>query len=162
MSFNPDPSKRAVELRFSTRKAQVNHPDIFFNGVSVDKVTTHEHLGIILDSKLSLEAHIKARKSIGLLRMLSKYLPRNALCQVYKSYFRSQLDYGDVIYHNPYKTNDLFRSSYLPSWMEKLETVQICCCFSCHSLVLGGEPLVKNFIMSLDGNPLIAEDGVGV
>ena len=58
------------------------------------------------------------------LRMLSKYLPRNALCQVYKSYVRSQLDYGDVIYHNPCKTNDLFRSSCLPSWMEKLESVQ--------------------------------------
>ena len=41
MSFNPDPSKRAVELRFSTRKAQIQHPDIFFNGGPVDKVTTH-------------------------------------------------------------------------------------------------------------------------
>ena len=129
MSFNPDPSKRAVELRFSTRKEQVQHPDIFFNGVPVDKVTTHKHLGLTLDSKLSFEAHIKAtiskaRKAIGLLRMLSKYLPRNALCQVYKSYVRSQLDYGDVVYHNPSKTNDLFCSSYLPSWMEKLESVQ--------------------------------------
>ena len=129
MSFNPDPSKRAVELRFSTRKAQVQHPDIFFNGVPVDKVTTHKHLGLTLDSKLSFEAHIKAtiskaRKGIGLLRMLSKYLPRNALCQVYKSYVRSQLDYGDVIYHNPSKTNDLFCRSYLPCWMEKLESVQ--------------------------------------
>ena len=54
MSFNPDPSKRAVKLRFSTRNAQVHHPDIFFTGVPVDKVTTHKHLGIILDSKLSL------------------------------------------------------------------------------------------------------------
>ena len=85
MSFNPDPSKRAVELRFSTRKAQVQHPDIFFNGVPVDKVTTHKHLGLTLDSKLSFEAHIKAtiskaRKGTGLLRMLSKYVPRNALC----------------------------------------------------------------------------------
>ena len=129
MSCNPDPSKRPVELRFSRRKAQVHHPDIFFNGVPVDKVTTHKHLGIILDSKLPLEAHSKAtiskaKKGIGLLRMLSKYLPRNALCQVCKSYVRSQLDYGDVIYHNPCKTNDFFRSSYLPSWMEKLESVQ--------------------------------------
>ena len=56
--------------------------------------------------------------------MLSKYLPRNALCQVYKSYVRSHLDYGDVIYHNPSKTNDLFCRSYLPCWMEKLESVQ--------------------------------------
>ena len=92
--------------------------------------------------------------------MLSKYLPRNALCQIYKSYVRSQLDYGDVVYHNPSKTNDLFCSSYLPSWMEKLESVQ----YAAALAVTGAwrEPLVKNFIMSLDGNPLIVEDGVGV
>lgn len=129
MSFNPDLSKRAVELRFSTRKVQGQHPDIIFNGVAVDKVTTHKHLGLILDSKLSFVPHIKAtisktRKGIGLLRMLSKYLPRNALCQIYKSYVRSHLDYGDVIYHKPSKTNDLFFSSYLSTWMEKLESVQ--------------------------------------
>ena len=129
MSFNPDPSERAVELRFSTRKAQIQHPDIFFHGGPVDKVTTHKHLGIILDSKLSFEAHIKTtisktRKGVGLLRMLSNYLPRDALCQIYKSYVRSQLDYGDVIYHNPSKTNDLFCSSHLSLWMEKIESVQ--------------------------------------
>ena len=87
MSFNPDPSKRAVELRFSTRKVQIQHPDIFFIGIIVDKVTLHKHLGLILDSKLSFEAHIKETisktgKSIGSLKMLSKYLPRNALCQI--------------------------------------------------------------------------------
>ena len=129
MSFNPDLSKRAVELRFSTRKVQGQHPDIIFNVVAVDKVTTHKHLGLILDSKLSFVPHIKAtisktRKGIGLLRMLSKYVPRNALCQIYKSYVRSHLDYGDVIYHKPSKTNDLFFSSYLSTWMEKLESVQ--------------------------------------
>ena len=129
MSFTPDPSKRAVELRFSTRKAQIQHPGIFFNGVPVDKVTIHKHLGITLDSKLSFEAHTKAtlskaRKGIGLLRRLSKYLPRNALYQLYKSYVKSQLDYDDIIYHSPSKTNDLVCSSYLPSWMEKLESVQ--------------------------------------
>ena len=29
MSFYPDPSKRAVELRFSTRRVQIQHPDSF-------------------------------------------------------------------------------------------------------------------------------------
>ena len=43
---------------------------------------------------------------------------------IYKSYVRSHLDYGDVIYHKPSKTNDLFFSSYLSTWMEKLESVQ--------------------------------------
>ena len=92
-------------------------------------MTTQNRLGIILDSKLSFEGQIKATiskaiKGIGVLRMLSEYLPRNAPFQVYKSYVRSQLDYGEVIYHNPSKANDLFCSSYLSSWMEKLESVQ--------------------------------------
>ena len=125
MSFNPDPSKRAVELRLSTRKVQIQHPDVFFNGAIMDKVTLHKHLGFRLDSKLSFAGHIKetiskTRKSIGLLKMLSKYLPSNAPCQIYKSYVRSQLDYGDVIYHNPSNANYIFYST----WMEKLESVQ--------------------------------------
>ena len=91
MSFNPDPFMRAVERRFSTRMVQIQHPNIFISCVLVDKVKTHKHLGIMLDLKLSLEAHFnatisKARRGIGLLQMLSKYLPSNSLCQVYKSY----------------------------------------------------------------------------
>ena len=60
MSYNLGQSKRAVELRFSIRKVQIQHPDIFSNGVPVDKVTINKHLGITLDSKLSFEVHINA------------------------------------------------------------------------------------------------------
>ena len=72
MSFNPDPLKQAVELIFSTKKTEVDHPAIFCNNVPVKKVDEHKHLGIVLDSKLSFSAHIRAaisktRKSIGLL-----------------------------------------------------------------------------------------------
>ena len=67
----------------------------------------HKHLGIILDATLSFSAHIKAaisktRKSIGMLRFLSSYLPRHTLDKLYKLYVRQQLDYGDVIYHIPH------------------------------------------------------------
>ena len=116
----------------------------------------HKHLGLIFDLKLSFAAHIKAtisktRKSIGLLKMLSKHLPRNALCQIYKSYVRSQLDYGDVIYHKHSKTNDLFYSSYLSTWVEKLEPVQ----YSAALVITGawrGTSRGK-VIMCLDGDP---------
>ena len=55
---------------------------ILFNGTPVKKVDEHKHLGRVLDSKLSFAAHKKAaisksRKSIGLLKYLSKYLPRH-------------------------------------------------------------------------------------
>ena len=104
--FNPDPQKQAVELIFSRKKIKADHPDISFNNAPVMKVDEHKQLGIILDSTLSFSAHIKSaisksRKGIGLLKYLSKYLPRHTLNELYKLYVRPHLDYGDVIYHIP-------------------------------------------------------------
>ena len=31
MSFNPDPQKQAVELTFSRKKIEIDHPNILFN-----------------------------------------------------------------------------------------------------------------------------------
>ncbi len=64
----------------------------------------HKHLGIILDSKLDFQSHIreailKARRGIGLIRYLSKFVSRDVLDQMYKLYVRPHLDYGDIIYH---------------------------------------------------------------
>ena len=83
MLFNPDSLKQAVKLKFS-RKIAIDHPSILFNGIHVRKVDEHKHLGIILDSTLSFSVHIKSaisetRKGIGLLRYLSRYLPRHTL-----------------------------------------------------------------------------------
>ena len=84
MSFNPDPQKQAVEPIFSRKRNELDHPVIHFNNISVEKVNEHKHLGIILDPKLSFSAHIrtaisKSRNGIGLLKCLSKYLPRSIL-----------------------------------------------------------------------------------
>ena len=81
MQFNPDKNKQAVVVK-----------------------TEHKHLGMILDSKLSFQSHvreaiIKARKGIGIIRFLSKYVSRDVLDQIYKLYVRPHLDYGDIIYH---------------------------------------------------------------
>ena len=129
MSFNPDPQKQAVELTFSRKKIEVDHPVIRFNDMPVKKVDEHKHLGITLDSKLSFSAHIKSaisktRKGIGLLKYLSKYLPRHTLNELYKLYVRPHLDYGDVIYHIPAKVCEFSQNIILPNLMEKLEAVQ--------------------------------------
>ena len=129
MSFNPDPQKQAVELLLSKKRHGVDHPVILFNDIPVKKVEEHKHLGVILDTKLSFSAHIKAaisktRKGIGLLKYLSKYLPRHTLNELYKLYVRPHLDYGDVIYHIPSKVCEFSQNIILPSLMEKLESVQ--------------------------------------
>ena len=102
---------------------------IHFNNIPVKKVNEHKHLGIILDPKLSFSAHIKtaiskSRKGIGLLKCLSKYLPRSTLNELYKLHVRPHLDYGDVIYHIPAKVCEFSGSITLPNLMEKLESVQ--------------------------------------
>ena len=129
MSFNPDPQKQAVELLLSKKRHEIDHPVILFNSTPVKKETEHKHLGIILDSKLSFSAHIKSaisktRRGIGLLKYLSKHLPRHTLNELYKLYVRPYLDYGDVIYHIPAKVCEFSQNIVLPNLMEKIESVQ--------------------------------------
>ena len=104
LSFNPTNSVK--EVIFSKKRSPVNQPPIFFNDVPVKNVQEQKYLGTISDSELSFASHIKAaisksRQGIGMLRFLSKYLPRHTLNEMYKLYVRPHLDYGDVIYHIP-------------------------------------------------------------
>ena len=62
-----------------------------------------KHLGIILDSKLTFENHLKMvttkiNKTIGLLRKLQNLLPRTVLIKIYIAFVRPLLVYGDVVY----------------------------------------------------------------
>ena len=129
MSFNPDPQKQAVELIFATKRVEMNHPEIHFNNIPVMKVNEHKHLGITLDSKLSFSPHIKAaitktREGVGLLKYLSKYLPRHTLNELFKLYVRPHLEYGDVNYHMPAKVCEFSGNTFVSSLMEMLESVQ--------------------------------------
>ena len=101
-------TKQAVEVTFSRKKISADHPPVLFNNIPVIKMNEHKHLGIILDSKLSFATRIqsiilKCRRGLGMIKFLSRYLPRNTLTELYKLYVRPHLDYGDVIYHIPPK-----------------------------------------------------------
>ena len=111
------------------KRVEVNHPEIRFNNIQVRIGDKHKHIGIILDPKLSFSAHIKAaiskaRKGIGLLKHLSKILPRHTFSELFKQYARPHLDYGDVIYHIPTKAHELSGNIILPSLMDMLESVK--------------------------------------
>ena len=69
--------------------------------------TNHKHLGMILDTKLDFQEHLKDKlskisKTIGLLRRLQKILTRAPLLTIYKPFIRPHLDYGDIIYTKAY------------------------------------------------------------
>ena len=102
MSFNPDPSKQAVEILFTQKRNSTYHPPLFFNNQIVKKVPEHKHLGLILYPQLFFSKHITekigmAHRGIGVLKYLSSYAPIN-------SYVRPRLDYCDIIYHIPSKS----------------------------------------------------------
>ena len=101
MEFDADKSE---EIIFSAKRKQPFHPPIELENQAIVRRNEHKHLGVILDSKLNFqsqvrEAVIKARRGIGLIKCLSKYVSRDVLDQVYKLYVRPHLDYGDIIYH---------------------------------------------------------------
>ena len=59
---------------------------------------------MILDSELNCYSHVKekivnARKAIGVIRFMSRYVTREVLDQMCKLYVRPDLDYGNIIYH---------------------------------------------------------------
>ena len=78
MSFNPEPTKQAVEILFSQKTTKPYHPPLFFNGARVSQVSEHKHLGLILDTKLLFVKHINekikiARKGIGVIKCFKIY-----------------------------------------------------------------------------------------
>ena len=66
----------------------------------------------------------KCRQGIGMLRFLSKYLPRHILNGIYKLYVRPYFGYGDVIYHTRSKICEFSHRVTLTNQMEKLESTQ--------------------------------------
>ena len=102
------PTQQSKQMRFYFRAKKIlpNHPPLLFNGTQVIRVNEQKHLGLILENDLSFEKHLdgkmrKAKRNIGILKHLSKYLPLKTLDQMYKALVRSHLDYCDMIYHIP-------------------------------------------------------------
>ena len=129
MEFNPDPNKQATEVKFSCKKKKPNHPQLSFNGNPVVEVKDQKHLGLTLASNLSFHKHAqeklsKAKKNIGIIKHLSKYLPLKTLDQMYKALVRSHLDYCDILYHEPSKVNQPPLGETLTAPMEEIERIQ--------------------------------------
>ena len=87
--------------------SQKSNPSSTFKGTSVTQSEIQKHLEMFRDSKLDFKGHPqnllnKVSKTIWLLRKLSKILPRHPLKTIYKSFVRSHLGYGDIIYDPVY------------------------------------------------------------
>ena len=90
-----------------------------FNNNIVNLTTIHKHLGMIFDSKLNVDQHLKSvlkkiSKPVGLLRKFQGNLPRTSLITIYKSFARPHLDYGDIIYDQTFNE----------SFHQRIESIQ--------------------------------------
>ena len=101
MKFNADKTEEVV---FSCKRNKPVHQTLKFGSSDISAKIEHKHLGMILDSKLDFQSHVreaivKARRGIGMIRYLSRYVSREVLDVIYKLHVRPHLDYGDIIYH---------------------------------------------------------------
>ena len=97
MQFNPDKNKQAIQVIFSQKRDKPAHPLLYINRSEVVLRHEQKHFGMILDSELSFYSHVKekivnARKAIGVIRFMSRYVTREVLDQMYKLYLRPHLD----------------------------------------------------------------------
>ena len=95
------------EIVFSLKTYKISHPKLNFSNSSVVQGTCQKHLGLYLDEKLNFSHHIKekiskAYRGIGVIKKLQKFSPRQSLLTIYKSFIRTHLDYGDVVYDQPH------------------------------------------------------------
>ena len=84
------------------------HPLLYFNNQEVCSAAHHKHLGLILDSKLTVAKHISQKISIariGIIKYMTSYAPTKTLDQIYKLFVRPHMDYCDIIYHLPRSTS---------------------------------------------------------
>ena len=109
MSFNPNPSKKAQEMLFSKKVTKTDHPNIIFNGNTVQKKCQSKVPWYNFGQK-TLNDHITSKltivnKLISTLRKLYNYMARDPLVTIYKSFIRSYLetltDYADVALEKP-------------------------------------------------------------
>jgi len=88
-----------VNSKVSTDSALI----LTLNNISITKVKSHKHLGLIFNDSLTWSDHIdslckKVSKKLGLLCKNRKILGRSILTKLYKSMVLPMIDYGSVIY----------------------------------------------------------------
>ena len=100
VTFN---ATKTVYLQVTRKQNPSPKPRLYLDGEQIKEVMTHKHLGLTFNGTLTWSDHIgqlvsKASKCIGLLRRISRDVPRRCLEILYKSMIRPLLEYADIIY----------------------------------------------------------------
>jgi hypothetical protein len=100
ITFN---AAKTVYIQITRKLFPAPKPILRLKGAPVKEVTTHKHLGLTFNQTLTWTDHIdklisKGAKCVGLLRRISRDVPRECLEILYKSMIRPILEYGDIIF----------------------------------------------------------------
>jgi hypothetical protein len=100
VNFN---ASKTVYLQISRKLNPCPKPILYLNGEQIKEVPCHKHLGLTFNRTLNWSDHIgqlvtKASRCVGLLKQISRDVPRQCLEILYKSMVRPLLEYADVIF----------------------------------------------------------------
>ena len=101
VKFNPNKTEAILfALRYLDKL-----PNLIFDGVNIEFVGQHRHLGLTLSANGKWHNHIEnilvsASKVIGIMRNLKYSFSRVALNQIYISYVRSLFEYSSIGWDN--------------------------------------------------------------
>ena len=105
--FYPTSKKRFMPTKF---------PELFIDGITLERETVTKFLGVIIDENVTWKAHIntistKISKSIGILYRARLIIPRKQLNQLYFSFVHSYLNCANIAWFSTQKTklSTLFR-----------------------------------------------------
>ena len=94
--------KQVQEIIFNRKTKTFPHLSLVFNNANVTQSIYQNYLGIVLESKLTFENHLKMltaklNKIIGILVKLQNLLSKT-LITIYKAFVRRDLDYDDFLH----------------------------------------------------------------
>ena len=102
VTFNPAKSE---SLLITRRRTDLQHPQLILNNQSIENVTSHKHLGLVLSNDGTWHNHIelitsKAWARINIMRKLKFQFDRKTLEIIYFTFIRPILEYADVVWDN--------------------------------------------------------------
>ncbi len=92
-----------------SRKNNQSNPTTYMNGVQIEKVEKHKHLGVLLQSNAKWSEHldhikIKTSKKLDILNFHKSFLDRRSLEKLYTAFIRPILEYAAPVWTNINKT----------------------------------------------------------
>ena len=129
-----------MNTSIAPKTQNLNQSDVFMHGSYIPRVTTHKHLGVHMNSRLSWQDHIDhvytdcARK-IGILRRLQRKLRSTALRKIFIGAIRPRLEYACPVWSGG-NTSKLVKLQELFCRRHQIALPQLQQRFDYHTLVL--------------------------